>query len=116
MRSKGKSEELAQVRNRGLSLLTAGKKPKEIAETLNVTPRCVYRWRQEAQTPKRKKATRSPGRPRKLTEKQIKRLERALDQGAYNFGYVGDYWTLDRIAQVIWQLFAVRYHPSAFGM
>lgn len=79
---------------------------------LNVTPRCVYRWRQENKQPKRKKRTRSVGRPRKLTKKQIRRLEKALDRGAYAFGYFGDYWTLDRIAQVIWQLFKVRYHPS----
>ena len=113
MRPKGTNEQLAQVRNRGLSLLDAGKKPKEVAEILNVTSRCVRRWRQEAKTPKPKKATHLPGRPRKLSEEQIKRLEKALDQGSYTFGYVGDYWTLDRIAQVIWQLFEVRYHPSA---
>jgi transposase len=40
-------------------------------------------------------------------------LEKALDKGAYTFGYAGDYWTLDRIAQVIWQLFGVRYETSA---
>ena len=51
--------------------------------------------------------------PRKITEKQVKRLEKALDKGAFAFGYAGDYWTLDRITQVIWQLFKVRYHPSA---
>ena len=113
MRTKGTSEDLAKVRHRGLALLETGKKSKEVAEILNVTSRCVYRWRQEAKKPKRKKSTRPAGRPRKLTEKQMKRLEKALDQGAYTFGYVGDYWTLDRIAQVIWQLFEVRYHPSA---
>jgi transposase len=112
MRRKGTSEQLAIVRNRGLALLKKGKKPEEVAETLNVTPRCVYRWRQENKKPKRKKTTRAIGRPRKLTEKQIKKLEKALDQGAYAFGYSGDYWTLDRITQIIWQLFKVRYHPS----
>ncbi len=35
-----------------------------------------------------------------------------MQRGAYAYGYAGDYWTLDRIAQLIWQLFAVRYHPS----
>jgi transposase len=113
MRSKGTSEQLAEVRHRGLSLLEAGKKPKEVAEILKVTPRCVNRWRQEAKAPKRKKVARPPGRPRKLTQQQVKRLEKALDRGAYHFGYVGDYWTLDRISQVIWQMFQVRYHPSA---
>ncbi len=112
MRRKGTSEQLAIVRNQGLALLKKGKKAKEVAEILNVTSRCVYRWRQESQKPKRKKAARSLGRPRKLTEKQIKKLEKALDQGAYAFGYTGDYWTLDRITQIIWQLFKVRYHPS----
>ena len=112
MRSKGTSEQLAQIRGRGLSLLGAGKKPKEVAEILKVTPRCVYRWYQEAKSPKRKKAVRSPGRPRKLDAKQIKRLEKALDQGAYKHGYAGDYWTLERIAQTIWQMFGVRYQPS----
>jgi transposase len=43
----------------------------------------------------------------------VKRLEKALDRGAYAFGYAENYWTLDRIAQVIWQLFEVRYHPSS---
>jgi len=78
MRRKGTSEQLAIVRNRGLALLEMGKKPKEVAEILNVTPRCVYRWRQESKKPNRKKATRSLGRPRKITEKQVKRLEKAL--------------------------------------
>jgi transposase len=42
----------------------------------------------------------------------LRRLERALKRGAYAHGYTGDYWTLERVAQLIWQLFAVRYHPS----
>jgi len=113
MRRKGTNEELAMVRNRGLSLLRKGKSPSVVAEMLNVTPRCIYRWQQEARKPKRKKAACPLGRPRKITGEQVKELEKALDRGAYAFGYAGDYWTLDRIAQLIWQLFKVRYHPSA---
>jgi transposase len=112
MRKKGTNEQLTIVRNRGLSLLKKGKKPKEVSEILNVTRRCVYRWCQESKQPKRKKATARLGRPSKITAKQIKKLEQALDRGAYAFGYAGDYWTLDRITQIIWQLFKVRYHPS----
>jgi transposase len=40
-------------------------------------------------------------------------LEKALDRGAYAHGYAQDYWTLDRIAHVIWQLFSVRYESSS---
>ena len=36
-----------------------------------------------------------------------------MKRGAFAHGYSGDYWTLDRVAQLIWQLLAVRYHPSA---
>jgi transposase len=42
----------------------------------------------------------------------MRRLEQALKRGAYAHGYTGDYWTLDRVAQLIWQLFQVRYHSS----
>lgn len=113
MRRKGTDEQLAQRRARGLALLAQGKTSKEVAEILDVTRRTADRWQQAAKKPRKKKAIRSPGRPRKLSEKQVKRLEKALDKGAYAFGYVGNYWTLDRIAQVIWQLFGVRYHASA---
>jgi len=33
-------------------------------------------------------------------------------KGAYAHGYSEDYWTLDRIGRVIWDLFKVRYTPS----
>jgi transposase len=112
MRRKGTNAQLAERRARGLALLAAGKTPKEVAEILEVTKRSVDRWQADAKKPK-KKAVGSPGRPRKLSAKQTQRLEQALDRGAYCFGYVGDYWTLDRIAQVIWQLFGVRYETSA---
>jgi transposase len=111
MRRKGTNEQLAERRARGLALLAQGKTSKEVAEMLDVTKRSVDRWR--ARKPRKKKANRPLGRPRKLSVKQMKRLEKTLDKGAYAFGYAGNYWTLDRIAQVIWQLFAVRYETSA---
>ena len=113
MRRKGTNEQLAERRARGLALLAEGKTPKEVAEILEVTKRSVDRWQVDAKKPKKKKAGRSPGRPRKLSTKQTKRQEKALDKGAYAFGYADDYWTLDRIVQVIWQLFGVRYETSA---
>jgi transposase len=113
MRRKGTNEELAARRTRGLALLAEGKTAKEVAAILEVTKRSVDRWQADAKRPKKQKATRPPGRPRKLSEKQLKGLEKALDKGAYAFGYAGDYWTLDRIAQVIWQLFGVRHETSA---
>lgn len=112
MRRKGTVEQLAEQRARGLALLKQGKKAKEVSEILAVTARSVNRWSQEAQKPKSRKKPKPIGRHRKLTEKQVKRLERALKRGAPAYGYFGDYWTLDRIGQVIWQLFSVQCHPS----
>ena len=113
MRRKGTNEQLAIVRNHGLSLLHQGKNASAVAEALQVTRQSVYRWQREAKKRKQKKMPCRLGRPRKITNKQFKKLEQALDQGASAYGYVGNYWTLARITQLIWQLFKVRYHPSA---
>ena len=113
MRRKGTNEQFAERRARGLALLAEGKTSKEVAAIVDVTKRSVDRWQADAKKPKKKKATRPPGRPRKLSEKQVEKLEKALDKGSYAFGYADDYWTLDRISQMIWQLFGVRYETSA---
>jgi transposase len=42
-----------------------------------------------------------------------KRLSKALKRGAYAHGYAEDYWTLDRIGHVIWELFGIRYSTSS---
>lgn len=47
-----------------------------------------------------------------LSPKQLRQLEKALDEGAYTYGYAEDYWTADRIGHVIWELFGVRYESS----
>jgi transposase len=112
MRSKGTSEQLASRRLQGLKFLRAGKSTSETAAQLGVTMRTVRRWRQEDQSPA-PKTKRSQGRPCRLTVQQMRQLEQDLKLGAYAYGYAEDYWTLDRIAQLIWQRFGVRYHPSA---
>jgi transposase len=110
MRATGTSDQLAVRRQHGLKLLRAGKSTAQIAEQLGVTARTVRRWRRDAQSPKPRQPL---GRPQRLTTHQWQQLEQALKRGAYAHGYAEDYWTLDRIAHVIWQQFGVRYHPSA---
>lgn len=110
MRPKGTDEQLAARRERALALLQAGQRPVDIARAVGVTDRTIRRWRAEAAQSTRRRGPK--GRRPKLTAAQLRQLERALKRGAYAHGYAGDYWTLDRIAHVIWELFAVRYHPS----
>jgi transposase len=111
MRPIGTTQQLAERRRRALDLLNQGQSPQQVAEHVGVTDRSVRRWRSEVKHPAHP-ARRKPGRPRRLTTAQLRRLERALQRGAYAFGYAEDYWTLDRIAHVIWELFQVRYRPS----
>ena len=113
MRKKGTVGQLEEQRQRGLRLLKSGKKAKEVAEILAVDRSTVSRWKREKPSRKDKKEQGRPGRKPKLTKAEFKRLERSLDKGAKTYGFYGDLWTLDRIGQVIWQEFGVRYHPSS---
>jgi transposase len=112
MRPFGTSEQLARRRQRAQGLLQGGQSPKQVAQRVGVTEQSVRRWRHESKRPKRKRATRGPGHPCRLSPAQRERLKRALKRGAYVYGYAEDYWTLDRIGRLIWDLFHVRYRPS----
>jgi transposase len=52
------------------------------------------------------------GRPPRLTDRDWRRVERALLAGAVAQGFDTDLWTLPRIAEVIWRLTGVAYHPG----
>ena len=114
MRPIGKSKQLAARRARALALLKEGKKPSEIARIMDVTTRSIRYWKVAASqlTGKHRPRSRAVGRPRGLSDKQVARLRAKLLKGAFAQGYADDYWTLDRIAHLIWDLFCVRYTPS----
>lgn len=111
MRPVGTLEQLAKRRQKALDLLENGKAIKEIARQLETTERSVRRWREEAKH-RKQKSKRGPGKPGHLSKQQIQKLERELLKGAYAHRYAEDYWTLDRIGHVIWELFGVGYVPS----
>lgn len=53
---------------------------------------------------------RASGAPPKLKPEQRHQLLALLEQGAETFGFTGDLWTSQRIAQVIDEKFGVQYH------
>lgn len=108
----GTSEQVERRRKRGLHMLKQGQSTTAVARRLGVSARTVRRWRQEQQAGE-KRVVKRRGQSCRLTSKQLTKLEAELDRGAYAHGYAEDYWTLDRIAHVIWHLFGVRYHPSS---
>ncbi len=112
MRTKRKDKQyLEERRKQALELLDKGKPAREVAELIGVTVRSVNRWQAQKENPP-KKSERPPGRPSRLTSAQVQQLEQELLRGAYAHGYMEDYWTLERIGHVIWELFGVRYVPS----
>jgi len=112
MRTKRKNKQhFDERRKRALDLLDKGQPEREVAEIIGVTIRSVYRWQEQKKNPK-KKSERLPGRPNRLTGEQVQKLEKELLRGAYAHGYAEDYWTLERIGHVIWELFGIRYVPS----
>jgi transposase len=111
MRTKNDKQALDEKRKLALKLLDEGKPASEVGEIIGVTSRSVYRWREQRQNPP-EKSDRPLGRPNKLTSEQLQQLEQELLRGAYAHGYAEDYWTLERIGHVIWELFGVRYVPS----
>lgn len=111
MRPYGTSEQLQKRREQALNLRKAGKSVEDVAARMKVTVRSVYRWQQEQKQPK-PKSERPPGKPAYLSKEQTKKLEEELLKGAYAHGYSEDYWTLDRIGHVIWDLYTIRYTAS----
>ena len=105
---------LEQRRLKAARLFAHGTCQAKVARALGVSPQTASRWHarwQQGGT----RALRAPapqGRPPKLTPVQLRQLERALLKGARGHGLEEELWTLRRVAEVIWRLAGVRYHPG----
>jgi transposase len=118
MRPYGTQQQLASRRQRALALLHKNQSTQQVARLIGATERSVRRWRQELKHPKCKsRVSQTPGHPSYLRPSQLRRLIDALQRGALHQGYAEDYWTLERIADLIWTLFRVRYRlPSVWHL
>ncbi len=94
--------------------LRKGVSKAEIARRLDVAYKTVWAWenRQRTQGPNSWREAPHPGGPRKLNEKQHKRLREILLEGALAHGYATDLWTLKRVAEVIEKEFGEEYTQS----
>lgn len=54
----------------------------------------------------------APGPTPKLNAQQLAQLSVELSKGAEAFGFRGQVWTTERVAQMIQRVFGVRYHPA----
>jgi transposase len=105
---------LEKRRLKGAELLRSGWSEAEVARELGVHRQSVNRWaKQLAEGGLR--ALKHPGhagRPRRLTDADLRRIERALERGPEAFGYRTNLWTAKRVAAVIEKVCGVRYHPG----
>ncbi len=89
-------------------------KQKDIAKALGVSKGAVSQWLKRARTEGTEGLRRhpAPGAQPKLSAEQLAALPRLLDRGAEAFGFRGQVWTAQRVAEVIRRQFGVSYHPG----
>ena len=95
-------------------LFEQGLSQAEVARRLHTSPQNVSRWHAKWRRGGRA-ALAGPtrlGRPPRLSDSDWRRVERALLAGPQAGGFDTELWTLPRVAEVIWRLTGVSYHPG----
>jgi transposase len=102
------------TRMRAADLFAKGVSQADIARELEVSHQSVSDWHTLWQVGGKQalKRTGGPGRPRKVTDGDLAKVERALERGPKANGYPSDLWTLVRVAEVIESTTRVKYHPG----
>ena len=107
-------DRLQARRLRAAELFAAGVHQAEVARQLEVSAQAVSvwhgRWQQGGTDALRSRGPSGPA-PR-LSDAQLATIEQALLEGATANGFVGELWTLERIAVVIRRLTGVHHHPA----
>lgn len=113
-RTRGHRTASADVKRAALRLLRQGTPVAKVARAFRVSRYALWKWQvayrqggEEALVPKR-----IPGRPPRLSQRQLMRLVFCLSRGPEAYGFRGQVWTLPRIAKVIEREFGVRHDPS----
>ena len=107
-------ERLQARRLRAAELFAAGRRQVEVAHQLGVSRQSVSdwhaRWRAGGADALRSRGPTGPT-PR-LSDGQLAQVEQALLAGATANGFVGELWTLERVALVIERLTGICHHPA----
>jgi transposase len=108
-------KELERRRLRAARLLSGGTHPAEVARQVGVSRQSVMRWERALKEDGVQALERAEGlgRPRRLSEAQLKELAKALKAGALACGYATEMWTLPRIGTLIQERFGVKLAQSS---
>ncbi len=95
-----------------MEFLNKGYETVDVAAIIGVDRRSVRRWKASYRKKGAKGVCAIPvsGRPPKLEQRDVKKLEKALLKGSRAAGFPTDLWTCPRVAHLIYVLFGVRYH------
>ena len=107
-------EALEKRRLRAGRLWQRGLSQAEVARRVGVHRQSVSRWAAQIEQGGRealRKAGRAGRKPR-LSEGNLKRIERGLQRGPEALGYETSLWTAWRVAELIERECRVRYHPG----
>ncbi len=99
-------------RKQGYDLIEKNFKNSEISKVLHVNRRTVYSWRVRKENNVGYENIKQKGAKSRLSEDQKKQLKKILEDGASQYGYDTDLWTLKRIAEIIEHEFHVHYNTT----
>lgn len=100
-------------RNRAIELYENGWKLSKIAEALGVSRSAVSQWIAAVDADEEAWRSKPRGhRPSRLSDEQMNLIPDLLSHGAEAYGFIGQVWTCERIAEVIKEEFSVSYHKA----
>ena len=114
MRPKGSQKELETRRRRAVALRQQGWTYAAIGRHFGCAHSAVIAWTRayEAGGDAGLNAKPVPGRPRKLTATQLRRLPVLLARGPMAHGFSTELWTGARVAELIFRQWKVRLHRT----
>lgn len=104
-------------RKMAIKLLKKGWTQAKIAELLDVSQGSVSHWKKTFEKVgfEGLKSTPQTGRTPRLNDSQKAELKEAIQAGAEEAGFTGDFWTQKRISQLIESKFSVKLKPRQCG-
>jgi transposase len=104
-----------EIRNKILlNLHKAGTSQKVIGEMVNLSQQRVSKIIR-AEKENLPTNLKPPGYQRRLSAEQLAQLPKLLEKGSQYYGFPGDYWTHQRVKEVIQAEFKVEYEKKQVG-